>query len=190
MSEWMLRVGAADARLLQALAARRHPWLTRFFRGWTHLGDAPVPVGLALLLLAGAIPGLEAVGAGAFLTLALAFGASQGLKRVISRPRPVLPVGLASLVHPPDRFSFPSGHATASLAVALPVAVEVAGGPGAAGGLPGGGAGALLALLVLAPALLVGVSRCYLGVHYPGDVLAGWVLGSGAYVIVRVFLPG
>ncbi|TVP42092.1 MAG: phosphatase PAP2 family protein [Gemmatimonadales bacterium] len=186
MSDWILRVGAADARLLQALAARRHPWLIWFFRALTHLGDAPVPTGLALLLLAGAIPGLEAVGAAAFLTLALAFGISQGLKRTISRPRPTLPVGLASLVHPPDRFSFPSGHATASLAVALPVAVALAGGPG--GG--GGGAGTLLALLVLSPALLVGVSRCYLGVHYPGDVLAGWVIGSGAFLVVRTLLSG
>jgi len=184
MTEWILRVGAADARLLRALAARRHPWLTRFFRAWTHLGDAPVPVGLALLLLAGAIPGLEAIGAEAFLALTLAFGTSQGLKRTISRPRPALPVGLSSLVHPPDRFSFPSGHAAASLAVALPVAVELTWGLGA------GWAASFPALLVLAPALLVGVSRCYLGVHFPGDVLAGWVLGSGACVIARALLAG
>jgi undecaprenyl-diphosphatase len=184
MTDWILRVGAADARLLQAMAVRRHPWLTRFFRGWTHLGDAPVPVGLALLLLAGVIPGLEGVGAGAFLTLALAFGASQALKRTISRPRPILPVGLASLVQPPDRFSFPSGHATASLAVALPVAAELAGGLEPAGG------GHVLVPFVIAPALLVGVSRCYLGVHFPGDVLAGWVLASGAFVVVRALAGG
>lgn len=35
-----------------------------------------------------------------------------------------------------------------------------------------------LAYLVLALGLLVGVSRCYLGVHYPGDIVVGWALAA------------
>jgi undecaprenyl-diphosphatase len=66
-----------------------------------------------------------------------------------------------SLIDAPDRFSFPSGHAAASLCVAL----------GLASVLP-----AFFAGLALGIGLLVGISRCYLGVHYPGDVLAGWIL--------------
>ena len=71
------------------------------------------------------------------------------------------PEGFAALVQPPDRFSFPSGHAASSLSVALSVAAVLA--PAASA--------ALVAL-----ALVVGLSRCYLGVHYPGDVIAGWML--------------
>jgi undecaprenyl-diphosphatase len=92
--------------------------------------------------------------------------AVQALKRTISRPRPQLPVGVISLAEPPDRFSFPSGHSAAALSVGLAVAALV---PGA------------VAPLVLALALLVGVTRCYLGVHYPGDVLAGWFLAVAAF---------
>lgn len=174
MTQWILRVGAADERLLRALALRRRPALTRFMRTFTHAGDAPVPVGFALLLLLGGIPALTGVATQVAATLALAFLVSQLLKRTISRPRPRLPVGLSSLVEPPDRFSFPSGHATASLAVTFPVALEV----GRAGG------GDALALVVVLPALLVGISRCYLGVHYPGDVVAGWCIAIASTVAV------
>jgi undecaprenyl-diphosphatase len=79
-------------------------------------------------------------------------------------------VGLSFLIEPEDRFSFPSGHAAAGLSVALPLALAL-----------GGGAGTLM----LVAGLLVGVSRCYLGVHYPGDVLVGWALASGATMIAE-----
>jgi undecaprenyl-diphosphatase len=169
VTAWILRIGAADERLLVAVALRRRPWLTRFMRIYTRFGDAPVPVGVAALLLLGAVPGLEGAGIQAAVSLALAFTVSQVLKRWISRPRPDLPVGLRFVIEPPDRFSFPSGHATASLAVALPVAMAFGGG--------------LLLPLVLAPALLVGLSRCYLGVHYPGDVMAGWGIAVGSALV-------
>ncbi len=175
MSGWILAIGAADERLLRALASRRRPWLTRFMRIYTHFGDAPVPVGIALFLLFGAVPGADGLGTHVAAGLALAFAISQLLKRVISRPRPRLPVGLQSLVEPPDRFSFPSGHATASLAVALPMALALGGG--------------VLTLVVVVPALLVGLSRCYLGVHYPGDVFMGWGIALLSTALTGLLLP-
>jgi undecaprenyl-diphosphatase len=93
------------------------------------------------------------------------------LKRLFTRERPHLPVGLSWLVTVPDRFSFPSGHATAGLAIALPLATAL---PAPAG------------VLVLLLGAAVGVSRCYLGVHYPGDVLAGWALASSTTLAVCI----
>ena len=62
---------------------------------------------------------------------------------------------------PPDEFSFPSGHAAGAVVVAAIISAF----------LPVAG---LIACLY---ACLVGYSRVALGVHYPGDVLAGAILG-------------
>jgi undecaprenyl-diphosphatase len=174
MSGWILRIGAYDRRLLHALAERRRRWITVFMRSVTHLGDAPSAIGIAGLLLLGIVPGLGSAGVWAALSLLISHGVSQILKRTISRPRPQLPVGLESLISPPDRFSFPSGHASASLSIALPVVLALP----VAVGSP-----------ILLLALMVGVSRCYLGVHYPGDVLMGWGLALGAVVASGLILP-
>ena len=84
------------------------------------------------------------------------------LKNLIARPRPfTLRPETALLIKPPSGFSFPSGHSAASFA----------------------GAGAMLfakqrgklAALVLAAA--IALSRIYLYVHYPSDVVCGALLG-------------
>jgi undecaprenyl-diphosphatase len=101
---------------------------------------------------------LRAAGATALSVLVISHLMVQVAKRTATRARPDLE-SFEVLIQTPTCFSFPSGHAAAGLSVALPHAVLLG-----------------LGALVLAVGLIVGVSRCYLGVHYPGDVLAGWAL--------------
>jgi undecaprenyl-diphosphatase len=167
MTTLILRLRQHDERVLAALVAYRRPFLDHAMRVVTHLGGAMATIGVALFLVLGIVPGSEQVGAHAAFALASSFLAAQVLKRAVVRPRPSMPVGMESLTRAPDRFSFPSGHSAAALSIALPVAHA----------LPG------IGLAVLAVGLIVGFSRCYLGVHYPGDVLAGWALAAAGVLL-------
>lgn len=93
----------------------------------------------------------------------------QLLKRTVSRPRPSCSLDCATLVVEPDRFSFPSGHSAAAMAVAIGYAIAFP---------------SLAAPLILL-ALLVGASRVVLGVHYPGDVLVGQMISALTALALR-----
>ncbi|HEX8645536.1 MAG TPA: phosphatase PAP2 family protein [Thermoleophilaceae bacterium] len=97
------------------------------------------------------------------------------VKLVVERPRPEANLTDAG------GFSFPSGHSAMSMAVygclAFALARACRGFPRAACAIAG-------ATLVVA----IGLSRIYLGVHYPSDVLAGWT--TGAAIVIAVWLAG
>ena len=74
------------------------------------------------------------------------------------------------LLEAPSTFSFPSGHATVAFASATILALAVP----------------RLRWPLFALAALIAFSRVYVGVHYPGDVLAGAVLGVGIATALRM----
>jgi len=108
----------------------------------------------------------------ALATLTVSHLVVQLVKRTVVRVRPSMRYRHTGLVSDPDRFSFPSGHATASMAVALSY-------------------GAVFpdwAVPLAALAALVGFSRIRLGVHYPSDVLMGQIIAGATAAGVRAVL--
>jgi membrane-associated phospholipid phosphatase len=91
----------------------------------------------------------------------IGIGVNFGIKLIFKRPRPVLE-GLPPLGGAPSSLSFPSAHATASFASATAmsrIAPE-------------------LRYVFIGTAALMALTRPYLGMHYPSDVLAGIALGT------------
>ncbi len=113
------------------------------------------------------------------------------LKAIVRRKRPylALPDVRALVFEAPTDYSFPSGHAAGSFAFASFVAVLAVRAARSARN------GYLLGSAVTLLAALVALSRVALGVHYPGDVAVGAVLGStmgalGAHYYWRTREPG
>ena len=168
---WLMH---ADQTALLAVGRWRLPRLTRLARAATHLGDGPSWTMLGAVLFAtGGTAALYARSV-ALATL-LATAIAQVLKRSLRRPRPSSNIqGFISLVEDPDAFSFPSGHTAAAFAVAIALA----------------GSGSWLGALTLGFALTVGLSRIYLGAHYPLDVAAGSFIGVAAGLVTRLVIGG
>lgn len=160
VTELILRLTHHDERAFKALLLRRRRWADAVLGLVTHLGGAVVSI-LVPVTVWLAVPTLSRAGLLAGFALALSHGLVQLIKRTVNRPRPQMPPGFETLVRAPDRFSFPSGHSAAALSVGLPLALAI---------------GGLWGWVILGLALTIGFSRAYLGVHYPGDVVAGWLL--------------
>jgi|GEM_PF-77908 len=141
------------------LQAHRTPWLDQAFTALSFLGSEP----FYFLFLSFFYWCLEPRG-GVRLTVILLFSLFLNglLKDAFALPRPSHPE-----LHPltaAEGYGFPSGHAqgTATLWVGLFLLHPRL----------------LTGVLAVTLPLLVGISRLYLGVHYPADVLGGWLIGS------------
>ena len=175
-----------DQRIINAL---RHPgdprrpigpaWLPEAARDITALGGV-VTLSLVTFVTAGFLWLNGKRGTARVLLLAVCSGAvlTFWLKELFDRPRPAAELHLTEVA----TASFPSGHSMMSAVVYLTL-------------------GSLLAAtfsqwrlrvyvvgVTLMLTLLIGLSRVYLGVHYPSDVLAGWAAGLAWAVLCRLLL--
>lgn len=96
------------------------------------------------------------------------------LKNLVARTRPYYIVeGLMPIISKPSEFSFPSGHAGSSLASACVLYRK----------LP-----KKFGTWVLVLAILISISRLYVGVHYPTDVIVGMITGTGCSYLGEWFV--
>jgi undecaprenyl-diphosphatase len=166
---------ALDTEILLAFREAGRPddplgpvWLEEAVRDITGLGSMVVlllvtAVAIFYFLLIGkwreALLVLVTVGCGQLLSSLLKLG--------IDRPRPDLVPHLAEV----QTLSFPSGHAMMAAVTYLTLGSMLA------GIVPGRATKIYVLGIALLVTLIVGVSRVYLGVHWPSDVLAGWCAG-------------
>lgn len=143
-------------------------WVHEAGRDLTALGGSIVMIGVTLAVIGYLL--LVRKYHAIWLVVAATAGAmilTWGLKELFARERPDN-VPHLSIVHSP---SFPSGHAMIASAVYLTLGVLMA------QLVPQRRVKLYFLTLALLTAFFVGVSRVYMGVHYPTDVLAGWTGG-------------
>ena len=142
----------------------RNDFLTPIFKFITSLGDEGyVWIAIAIVLLF--VKNYRKVGlmVGASLLGSLVFN-NMLIKNIVARPRPYRMIETLTILIPePGEYSFPSGHTSSSFAAGVVLYLMLP----KKYGIPA---------MVLA--FLIGISRLYVGVHYPTDVLGGMVMGT------------
>jgi membrane-associated phospholipid phosphatase len=165
------RIQQWDDRVMIDLAEHRTPEQTGimlFLSRTNNYGSVGIPAGLLIGGIIGHDRDMRENALYVASSTAVSFGLTQLIKAVVKRPRPFVQNIKIVPVYQAMGYSFPSGHTSSTIATATALSI------------------AYPKWYVVAPAFLwagsVSYSRMYLGVHYPTDVTAGALLGSGTAV--------
>jgi membrane-associated phospholipid phosphatase len=164
----------AEQRFLEKLTEHRTPGMTHFMQGisnTTTYVSLAVPVGLFITSAINHDNVMQQKSLYVLENIAVGSGIAIVLKYIVNRPRPHTQDTLIIPASNEGSPSFPSGHTSIAFATATAVSL------------------AYPKWYVIVPSYLwactVGFSRMYLGVHYPTDVLAGAIIGSGSALLCR-----
>ena len=163
-----------DAWFLQTMLALRSEALTQVVLFLTDFGGRTVMVPLSVLVIVAVA--VKRRRTAVFMTCAIAGSAivNETAKMLFGRARPTI----VEAVMAARGLSFPSGHSQASMAFALTMILALR---------REGVRHPSVWLMLLFP-VIVGWTRTYLGVHYPSDVLAGWMLGAACVLTVHYLI--
>lgn len=151
----------------------KNDFLDKFMYRVTDLGGAIFSSIFSLVLVLFGNRSIRLIGLEAMTVLFLSQIVVQSLKLMLSRERPYNIIKQLHTFGIDLRdYSFPSGHTTASFSIATVLALNIPN----------------IFILTYLLATIIGVSRIYLGVHYPTDVAAGIILGVGSSILVHLYL--
>lgn len=160
--------------ILYALQKLHQPLLDRIMTVVSNLGNAGI-LWIVLSLVLCCFPKYRKTGIQMLISMGIAFIIGNlFLKNVIARSRPCwIDTGVALLIENPKDFSFPSGHSLNGFAASVVLLCE----------------DKKLGIPAVLFASLIAFSRLYHFVHFPTDVAAGILLGTGVALLVH-FLYG
>lgn len=168
------RIEKFDSMFIELINNKiKNKYLDAFMYRATNLGGAAFIITFTIFLLVFGNANWRIIGIEAFLALVIGQSIVFSLKMLLNRERPYkILEHLHTFGIELRDYSFPSGHTSASFSLATTIALN----------LP------RLSFLVFLLAMVIGLSRVYLGVHYPTDVLAGIMVGLAIPILTHIFL--
>ncbi|WP_188386033.1 phosphatase PAP2 family protein [Ornithinibacillus halotolerans] len=140
-----------------------HKILNRFFRNITHLGGATTTIMTVLIFIVLTTGFIRQTAIASGLSLLCSHLPVALVKKLLPRKRPYLVLENSQVLENPlTDCSFPSGHTTAIFSIIIPFILLYP----------------ILGLILLPIGFSVAISRVYLGLHYPSDILVGSLLGT------------
>ncbi|MDO4813488.1 MAG: phosphatase PAP2 family protein [Gemella sp.] len=170
-----------DKNIWKFVESVRSPELTKFFSTITHLGDAWLFVIIMIALVIAIIKFKRNVAFAAWLGTSALLGAwlmNKFMKEYFVRPRPFVAGYIENLVSA-SGYSFPSGHSMGSIICYILIAyvIKIY--------VKNRFLSTLVFVVLIILSVVIAISRVYLGVHYPTDIIAGLSFGL---CIVCIFI--
>lgn len=165
-------VRRSDISLFYLFNKRLHcALLDLLMKNITHLGSTTFSAALSIFLVLYPRQEVKSTGVSMIIMLGLTQFIVQSVKRIVNRPRPYIILRDIIPINPPNcKYSFPSGHTCAAFSIALTLSKSIPG----------------LSMVFVGLALLVALSRVYLGVHYPTDTVIGSIIAYTSFKILLI----